>query len=672
MELLYLSTFATIFCTIFVFSLKYLSLLRWISGRAYVLRQNQEKVTAEEVLDLIKNAKPFPVSCQKGWKIHCYVHDHRLWFHFLTIPNSNTASLKVFAVFSKLRASSQSVLQLLKDVSMTCEWKPGVVATSYVRDVSSHDVPVKSKGVPPMPVKQDVVREERVCQRPSRPFDAWWQPNITQTTTEEYRRLWHREDNGCCWLLQMNEKRQAWTFFLAQPVEGWFEVDQSLVTIVTWSSGNDGNESGEMAAATLGSLREFLHLRKMQATPLLTLSLPRDISAPSFTSSTPKSDEKELKTEGKKSHKLITKFKSFIEKTAQSNNASKVEAQKEEIKKYSSILKFGSSASEKVETEVVGNTVCPEETPQGDQAGSEEILQDCVSDKKTVENGKQPLQRSVSDSAALRQVARRKNSQTQNIPEVVMEQACESTDPALLSKYKTLASQAAAELLAQVLKASNIELDKGAEEQFSTAGGWMFYGFESDVVILKRLFKAGSHVQSYLGKGVVEAPPQTVWEALRNPRTRFTYDESLKKVDILQTISENLRIVYLYHEVHQILKKESCDFCIVQSERIEGEKHILVYQSVDWATTPPRGDTVRATLLPSGWIIEPVQKDKKIHSMVTYLMQIDCGAPKPTSEKMPFEDMVTKQPLSITFLQQYLQPAVMLARRQSLPSLTNS
>lgn len=182
-----------------------------------------------------------------------------------------------------------------------------------------------------------------------------------------------------------------------------------------------------MAAATLGSLREFLHLRKMQATPLLTLSLPRDISAPSFTSSTPKSDEKELKTEGKKSHKLITKFKSFIEKTAQSNNASKVEAQKEEIKKYSSILKFGSSASEKVETEVVGNTVCPEETPQGDQAGSEENLQDCVPEKKTVENGKQFLQRSVSDSAALRQVARRKNSQTHNIPEVVMEQACEST-----------------------------------------------------------------------------------------------------------------------------------------------------------------------------------------------------------------------------------------------------
>ncbi|XP_067681261.1 uncharacterized protein [Haliotis asinina] len=669
MELLYLSTFATIFCTIFVFSLKYLSLLRWISGRAYVLRQNQEKVTAEEVLDLIKNAKPFPVSCQKGWKIHCYVHDHRLWFHFLTIPNSNTASLKVFAVFSKLRASSQSVLQLLKDISMTCEWKPGVVATSYVRDVSSHDVPVKSKGVPPMPVKQDLVKEERVCQRPSRPFDAWWQPNITQTTTEEYRRFWHREDNGCCWLLQMNEKRQAWTFFLAQPVE---EVDQSLVTIVTWSSRNDGKESGEMAAATLGSLREFLHMRKMQATPLLTLSLPRDISASNITSSTPKSDEKESRTEGKKSHKLLTKFKSFIEKTAQSNNASKIEAQKEEMKKYSSILKFGSSASEKAETETIVNAECRPEAPRESQTVSEEIHQGSMSERKTVENSKQLLQRSVSDSAALRQAARRKNFQSHSVPDAVMEQPCEFTDPALLSKYKTIANQAAAELLAQVLRASNIDLDKGAEEQFSTAGGWMFYGFESDVVILKRWFKSGTYVQSYLGKGLVEAPPQTVWEALKNPRTRFTYDESLKKVDILQTISENLRIVYLYHEVHQILKKESCDFCVIQSERIEGEKYILVYQSVEWETTPPKDDTLRATLLPSGWIIEPVQKDKKVHSMVTYLMQIDCGAPKPMSEKMPFEDMVTKQPLSITFLQQYLQPAVMLARRQSLPSLPNT
>ena len=36
-------------------------------------------------------------------------------------------------------------------------------------------------------------------------------------------RFWHREDNGCCWLLEVPETtRPEWTFYLAQPVEGWF------------------------------------------------------------------------------------------------------------------------------------------------------------------------------------------------------------------------------------------------------------------------------------------------------------------------------------------------------------------------------------------------------------------------------------------------------------------
>ena len=30
-------------------------------------------------------------------------------------------------------------------------------------------------------------------------------------------------------------------------------------------------------------------------------------------------------------------------------------------------------------------------------------------------------------------------------------------------------------------------------------------------------------------------------------------------------------------------------------------------------------------VLPSGWIIEPMSKDKKVHSMVTYIMQVSQG-----------------------------------------------
>ena len=35
-------------------------------------------------------------------------------------------------------------------------------------------------------------------------------------------RYWHKEENGCRWLLQINEKSQSIVFFLIQPVAGLF------------------------------------------------------------------------------------------------------------------------------------------------------------------------------------------------------------------------------------------------------------------------------------------------------------------------------------------------------------------------------------------------------------------------------------------------------------------
>ena len=33
---------------------------------------------------------------------------------------------------------------------------------------------------------------------------------------------------------------------------------------------------------------------------------------------------------------------------------------------------------------------------------------------------------------------------------------------------------------------------------------------------------------SYIGKGIIQASPQAVMDAVKNPRTRYTYDDSLK------------------------------------------------------------------------------------------------------------------------------------------------
>lgn len=72
-------------------------------------------------------------------------------------------------------------------------------------------------------------------------------------------------------------------------------------------------------------------------------------------------------------------------------------------------------------------------------------------------------------------------------------------------------------------------------------------------------------------------------------------------------------------------------------------------------------------MLSSGWIIEPVKKDDKVYSLVTYLMQVDFGPARPGYERLPLEDMMSHQPFSISLLQQYLKPAVQLARRKSAP-----
>ncbi len=44
--------------------------------------------------------------------------------------------------------------------------------------------------------------------------------------------------------------------------------------------------------------------------------------------------------------------------------------------------------------------------------------------------------------------------------------------------------------------------------------------------------------------------------------------------------------VYMRHEVSQLFRKEPRDFCILQSERIEGVKYLISLQSVDWDSCP--------------------------------------------------------------------------------------
>lgn len=45
--------------------------------------------------------------------------------------------------------------------------------------------------------------------------------------------------------------------------------------------------------------------------------------------------------------------------------------------------------------------------------------------------------------------------------------------------------------------------------------------------------------------------------------------------------------VHSQHEISQLFKKESRDFCVMCSEKAEGAKYLLAILSVPWSHCPP-------------------------------------------------------------------------------------
>ena len=56
---------------------------------------------------------------------------------------------------------------------------------------------------------------------------------------------------------------------------------------------------------------------------------------------------------------------------------------------------------------------------------------------------------------------------------------------------------------------------------------YSFAGLEKDVLILSKK-TADSPFASFMGKGIINLAPQVVFDSIRNPQLRFTYDNMLK------------------------------------------------------------------------------------------------------------------------------------------------
>lgn len=219
--------------------------------------------------------------------------------------------------------------------------------------------------------------------------------------------------------------------------------------------------------------------------------------------------------------------------------------------------------------------------------------------------------------------------------------------------FRTFGSQAVANVLGEVLLANQVEIPASKEfsENLCTEGDWSYQGTEKDVAILRKN-SPGKKIHSFLGKGIIKVKPTTVWQAIRNHMTRHVYDKMLKKIQVVKQIDDQSKILYLHLQARQCIVKQARDFVILTTDREESEKYVQASVSVQLAELPPSKDIVRAKVHCCGWIIEPLQDNGQLHSMVSYLVQVDFGGVVPA---MLMNLVARRQPLCIAYLRDYLE-----------------
>jgi hypothetical protein len=214
--------------------------------------------------------------------------------------------------------------------------------------------------------------------------------------------------------------------------------------------------------------------------------------------------------------------------------------------------------------------------------------------------------------------------------------------------FRTLGNQTAARVLEELFHVSS--LDIANPFLFDGGGsGWKVMDTEKGIVILKKK-TPGTPFLSFMGKGVITLPPREVYDSLRNPQLRFTYDSMLKELHFVKHVEDGLYVLHVHHETTQCFIKQSRDFCILANERTEGNKLLLVGLSVDIPECPLNPNITRGKITYSGWVVEPHTVKGRTCSMITYLLQVDLGGIPAT-----LVNYVSKrQPLAIAYLRDYL------------------
>ncbi|GIY18670.1 START domain-containing protein [Caerostris darwini] len=217
--------------------------------------------------------------------------------------------------------------------------------------------------------------------------------------------------------------------------------------------------------------------------------------------------------------------------------------------------------------------------------------------------------------------------------------------------FKALGEYSISSVLQENLKASYVKIHATEETQKRRSGGWVFKEINRNIAIFKKTLSFESCVfVSYLCKGIIPSPVHIVWKTLCNPVTRFMYDDTVKKITVLSEYPNGQKLIHMYNESVTLLHKEVQDFCILQTEKVQGSKFLLGFHSVKDSICPPVKDIVRGTVVASGWVVEPVKTDTD-SCQVSYLVQMVVSSPEATQT---MEEISSMQSQCINNLSIYL------------------
>ncbi|XP_034050743.1 stAR-related lipid transfer protein 9 isoform X2 [Thalassophryne amazonica] len=191
--------------------------------------------------------------------------------------------------------------------------------------------------------------------------------------------------------------------------------------------------------------------------------------------------------------------------------------------------------------------------------------------------------------------------------------ACHNTTSALLG-------QALGEVqLASSGDLSNLVMGKAT-------AGWRYQGEERGI---QAYYKSSSSpsVHAFLGAGELDRPLDCLWTLLSQMSKIYMYHPSVRSV-WTRPLDDSTQLVYILTDPSACHLSQPRDFCCISAESKQGGLCVLAMQSAFEESLPrPSVDAVRGEMMPSCWVLQPIQHGGREVTRVIYLLQVDFGAP---------------------------------------------